>query len=64
MAARDSLRQLFGTPDHVLLPFNLELNQLVPRSEKNLSVNEWSQKNLPDRPTHIELSQAKTAGSN
>lgn len=64
MAARDALRQLFGTSDNILLPFNLELDQLCTSNEKNLSVNEWSQKNLPVRPSHFELRQTKTVGNN
>lgn len=59
MAARDSLRQLFGTPDNLLLPFNLQLDQLCSSTEKNLSVDEWSQKSLPVRPSHFELRQTK-----
>ncbi|XP_050442829.1 39S ribosomal protein L44, mitochondrial [Adelges cooleyi] len=59
MAARNSLRHLFGTADTTLIPFNLELNQLSTRTEKNASINEWSQKNLPVRPTHYKLRQAK-----
>lgn len=65
MAAKDCLRQLFGTPETILLPFNLQLNQLCASTEKNLSINEWSQKSLPARPTHFELRrQIKTISSN
>jgi len=64
MAARDSLRQLFGTSDNILLPFNLQLNQLCESTVKNLSVNEWSQKTLPTYQTHFELRQAKEICSN
>jgi len=64
MAARDSLRQLFGTLDNILLPFNLNLDQLCASSVKNLFLNEWSQKTLPSRPTHFELRQAKKISSN
>lgn len=64
MAARDSLRQLFGTSDTIFIPFNLELDQLCISSVKNLSVNEWSQKKLPARPIHFELSQNKTLDRN
>lgn len=66
MAARDGLRQLFGTADNISLPFNLELDQLCASTTKNLSVNEWSQKLLPVRPTHFELRrrQEKTIVSN
>ncbi|XP_060864856.1 large ribosomal subunit protein mL44 [Metopolophium dirhodum] len=64
MAARDSLRQLFGTSDNILLPFNLKLDQLCASSVKNLSINEWSQKTLPSHPTHFELRQAKEISSN
>jgi len=64
MAARDSLRQLFGTSDNILLPFNLKLDQLCPSSVKNLFVNEWSQKTLPPHPTHFELRQSKEISSN
>lgn len=64
MAARDGLRQLFGTSDNILLPFNLELNQLCTSTEQNLSINEWSQKNVPVRRTHFELRQIKTICNN
>lgn len=64
MAARDGLRKLFGTSDNILLPFNLELDQLCTSAENNLSVNEWSQKNLPVRQTHFELRQTKTISNN
>jgi len=63
MAARDGLRQLFGTSDNILLPFSLEVDQLCASTVKNLSLNEWSQKILPARPTHFELRQAKTFSS-
>lgn len=63
MAARDGLRQLFGTSDNILLPFNLQLDQLCASTIKNLSLNEWSQKTLPIRPTHFELRQAKAISS-
>lgn len=64
MAANDSLRQLFGTSDNVLLPFNLKLDQLCASTDINLSVNEWSQKKLPTHPTHFELRQVKEICSN
>lgn len=64
MAAKDGLRQLFGTPETILLPFNLKLNQLCASTEKNLSINEWSHKSLPSRPIHFELRQTKTISSN
>lgn len=64
MAARDSLRQLFGTPDSIYIPFNLELDQLCSSAVKNLSVNEWSQKKVSARPTHFELGLNKTLGRN
>lgn len=64
MAARDGLRRLFDTSDNILLPFNLELDQLCTSTVKNVSVKEWSQKILPARPTHFELSRAKTIGTN
>lgn len=64
MAARDSLRQLFGTSDNILLPFNLELSQLITSTDQNLSINEWSQKNLPARRTHFELRQTKAISNN
>lgn len=64
MAARDGLRQLFGTSDIILLPFNLELDQLCTSTIKNMSINEWSQKKLPVRPTQYELGQKKTISSN
>lgn len=57
MAARDGLRQLFNTLDNISLPFNLELDQLCTSTIINLSVNEWSQKLLPKRPTLFELRQ-------
>lgn len=64
MAARDSLRQLFGTSDTILLSFNLELDQLCASNIKNLSVNEWSQKKLPAQSKHLEFGQAKSISSN
>lgn len=64
MAARDSLRQLFGTPDNLLLPFNLKLDQLCASSVTNLFVNEWSQKTLPAHPSHFELRQVKEICNN
>ncbi|CAH1712228.1 39S ribosomal protein L44, mitochondrial [Aphis gossypii] len=64
MAARDSLRKLFGTSDNILLPFNLKLDQLCESNVKNLFVNEWSQKILPTRPMHYELRMAKETCSN
>jgi len=64
MAARDSLRQLFGIPDNILLPFNLKLDHLCASSVKNLFVNEWSQKTLPAHSSHFELRQAKEISSN
>jgi len=64
MAARDSLRKLFGTSDNILLPFNLKLDQLCSSSARNLSVNEWSQKTIPAHPSHFELRQAKEICSN
>lgn len=64
MAARDALRQLFGLPDTLLIPFNLQLDQLCASTEKNLSVNDWSQKSLPVRPSHFELFQTKAISSN
>lgn len=64
MAARDSLRQLFGTSDTILLPFNLELDNLCASNTKNLSVNEWSQKKLPAQLKHIEFFQTKSVVSN
>lgn len=64
MAARDSLRQLFGTSDNILLPFSLELDHLCASTASNLSLNEWSQKKLPVQPTHFELGQIKTISSN
>ncbi|XP_025192404.1 39S ribosomal protein L44, mitochondrial [Melanaphis sacchari] len=64
MAARDSLRQLFGTSDNILLPFNLKLDQLCASTVKNVSVNEWSQKILPTRPVHYEFRKAKELSSN
>lgn len=64
MAARDALRQLFGLPDTLLIPFNLQLDQLCGSTEKNLSVNDWSQKSLPIRPSYFELSQTKAISSN
>lgn len=59
MAARDGLRQLFNTSDNISLPFNLELDHLCTSTIINLSVNEWSQKLLPERPTHFELRQRR-----
>lgn len=59
MAAVDVLRQLFGTPENILLPYNLELEQLCASTVYNLSVNEWSQKVLPVQSTNFELSQVK-----
>lgn len=64
MAARDSLRQMFGTSDNILLPFNLELNQLRESASKNVFVNEWSQKIQPVKFTHFELRQVKKIMSN
>lgn len=64
MAARDALRQLFGLPDTLLIPFNLQLDQLCASTEKNLSVNDWTQKSLPVRPSHFKLSQTKAINSN
>lgn len=64
MAARDSLRQLFGTSDNILLPFNLELDQLCASTVKNLSVDEWSQKKLPVQLNNFGFSQTKVVGSN
>lgn len=64
MAARDSLRQLFGTSDNILLPFNLELDQLCASTVKNLSVDEWSQKKLPVQLNNFDFSQTKVVGSN
>jgi len=64
MAARDSLRKLFGTSDNILLPFNLRLDQLCESNVKNLFVNEWSQQILPTRPMHYELRMAKEICSN
>lgn len=63
MAAIDGLRQLFGTPENILLPYNLELEQLCASTVKNLSINEWSQKNLPVQPTNFELYQVKKNSS-
>jgi hypothetical protein len=63
MAAIDGLRQLFGTPENILFPYNLELEQLCASTDKNLSVNEWSQKNLPVQPTNFELHQVKMTSS-
>lgn len=64
MAARDSLRQLFGLSDTILLPFNLELDNLCASNTKNLSVNEWSQKKLSLQSKDLELFQTKKASIN
>ncbi|VVC35835.1 Ribonuclease III domain [Cinara cedri] len=64
MAARDGLRQLFGLSDTILLPFNIELENLCASNTKNLSVNEWSQMKLSPQSKHLEFYQTKIISSN
>lgn len=64
MAAIDGLRQLFGTPENILLPYKLELEQLCASTVKNLSVNEWSQKTLPVQSTNVDLHHVQKTSSN
>jgi len=64
MAARDSLRQLFGTLDTISLPFNLELNDLCLSDKNNLSLNEWSQQSLTTQPLYFKPNQTKNISCN
>jgi len=64
MAARDSLRQLFGTLDTISLPFNLELNDLCSSDKNNLSLNEWSQQSLTTQPLYFKPNQTKNISCN